>query len=397
MEKKQECGRLGRVIGMDLHTDTFDAAVFLRDSYTSIDLEPEKMFHKYPMAKLEEWVKKYGKPGDIYVLEASFNSFNTAARIQEGEGVAVVLESQRAGKIGKTYLKSDEEDAKKIGKIYLSGLATQVWIPDQQTKERREIFLGYQKAVKDSVRYRNRLWVWLAERGIKRKKGVELATESGRTWLLGVMEWTESQHTLLSCMVDDLETADRKQKALRQLMALEISREPKMLKLFRLCGINTINAYALVSLIGDIARFQNPKKLVAYFGLQPKVNNSGKKESTSSLSHYGRKDMRSLLVQSAHAILNYGQKDHPLYKWGWKLVFRKNKNIAVIAIARKLVVSVWYILRGFVTDFEELPTMVKTKLSKLSVTIGPSLRNLEGFKTAKEFISQKSKIFVLDG
>jgi transposase len=124
-------------------------------------------------------------------------------------------------------------------------------------------------------------------------------------------------------------------------MAREISRDPQMLKLFKLYGIRTVVAYALIAIIGDITRFQNPKKLVAYFGLQPKVNYSGKKGYTSSLTHYGRKDIRALLVQAAHSILNYAPQDHPLYKWGWKLALKKSKSVAVIALARKITVAVW--------------------------------------------------------
>jgi transposase len=397
MEEKQEHGRLGRVIGMDIHTEIFDVSVFHRNSYTNIHLEPEKMYRKQDLSMLESWMKKHGEPTDVYVFEAGFNSFNTAQRIREAGGNAVVLESQRAGKIRKAYLKTDEEDAKKIGKVYLSGLATEVWIPTTDIKERREIFLAYQKAVKDCTRYRNRIWVWLAERGIKQKQGVQLTKETGRQWILGTKKWTEAQEAIISFMLDDLVTAQRKRKELKRIMALEISRNPQMLKLFRLCGIGTVCAFALVALIGDVTRFQNPKKLVAYFGLQPKVNYSGEKGFTSTLSHYGRKDIRALLVQSAHAILNYAQCDHPLHKWGWKLTFRKNRNIAVIALARKLTVAVWYILRGFVADFEELTQMVEIKLQKLSSAIGSSLRKQEGFKTAKEFIYEKSKIFVLDG
>lgn len=195
--------------------------------------------------------------------------------------------------------------------------------------------------MRDCTRYRNRIWAWLAESGSKIKPGIQLTKESGRQWILQRYEWTPEQEAIICFMVDDLITAQRKRQELKRIMAREISRDPQMLKLFKLYGIRTVVAYALIAIIGDITRFQNPKKLVAYFGLQPKVNYSGKKGYTSSLTHYGRKDIRALLVQAAHSILNYAPQDHTLYKWGWKLALKKSKSVAVIALARKITVAEW--------------------------------------------------------
>src|SRR5437667_12277516 len=62
-----------RVIGFDSHPDTFTAAL-LRGP-TPAAAVTEKMFNKVPMSQLQSWAKKYTTAQDIFLLEASGNSF----------------------------------------------------------------------------------------------------------------------------------------------------------------------------------------------------------------------------------------------------------------------------------------------------------------------------------
>src|SRR5258708_14119326 len=130
------------------------------------------------------------------------------------------------------------------------------------------------------------------------------------------------------------------------MMAQEVANGPQLLGLVRLMGVRQIIACAIAAVVGEISRFANPKKLVAYIGLAPNVDESGNRErGYEGLIGFGRGDLRALLIQSAQNALN--QKKSPLHRWGWKLCLRKtNKNIAVAAIARKLTVRIWCPLSG---------------------------------------------------
>jgi len=120
---------------------------------------------------LEQWVKQHVRPGDLLVLEASGNSVETVERIERAGGHALILESQKAGQIGKTYCKTDKVDAIKLARIYLSGLATVVWKPDATTRARREIFQRHRKSVQDTTRARNRLKSWFNEHNYRPAPG----------------------------------------------------------------------------------------------------------------------------------------------------------------------------------------------------------------------------------
>lgn len=393
MEERRNQGK-GRVIGMDIHPEVFSASgLENRDAQRAEELF---MHHRVDMGRLEEWAEKNQLPGDLFVMEAGCNSFETAERLKRLGCRVVVMESFRAGQIGKSYLKDDKVDARKIARIYLSGLAHEVWQPNEITRERREVLASYTKAKKDTTRYRNRIWSWLTEHGIKKPAKLKLADEEGLKWMLNCREWSYRQKLIIQSMHEDLVHSNNKRKELQRLMALEIAENPEMLKLQQLCGLRLVVIYALFAIVGDISRFRNPKKLVAYIGLQPSVNISGITSKGGPLKHTGRKDLRALLVQAAHAIVRMGSSKNPLATWGRALKYRKGANIAVIAVARKLVTYIWYLLRGFFTPLHEISESFTRKLQILAIHIGTEYRRNLGYPTIKDFIKEKERILLAE-
>ena len=137
--------------------------------------------------------------------------------------------------------------------------------------------------------------------------------------------------------------------------------------------------------------FANPKKLVAYLGLAPTVDQSGNgPRGQQSLITFGRGDLRALLTQSAHNALN--QRSSPLHTWGWKLCLRKaHKNVAITAIARKLTVSIWYLLRGLFTPLKTIDATLRLKITKIATTIGTEKIKQLGYPSKAAFIEEKSR------
>ena len=143
----------GRVIGLDVHLDSFAGAVVegrdparAKVSSTSTRVELER---------LEQWALRHTRTEDTLVLEASGNAFAVAGRLRAIGRRVEILDSHRAGKVGKVYCANDRVDAVKIARIYLSALSPIVWQPDPMTLERREVFSAYQAVVKESTRTSN--------------------------------------------------------------------------------------------------------------------------------------------------------------------------------------------------------------------------------------------------
>jgi transposase len=394
MQERKMQGK-GRVVGMDIHPTVFSACAL---ENTDAAKARELYLHdRVDMDTLERWFRRHHEPGDLYVMEACNNSFETSDRLRALGAHVVVLESFRAGQIQKAYLKDDKVDARKLARVYLSGLAVEVWQPDEKTRERREVLAVYERAKRDSVRCRNRIWSWLCQHGVKKPEGLKLTKEGGLNWILRCRDWSPRQQLLIRTMHSNLIHAQSKRKELKRLMACEIAEDPELLKLQQLCGLRLVVIYGLAAVVGDIARFPNPRKLVAYVGLQPSVKFSGENGRTGGLRHTGRKDLRVLLVQAAHAILRMAPASNPLATWGRALVYRKGRNIAAIAVARKLTVYIWYLLRGFFTPLQNLSTSFRTKLQKLAVEIGTARRREMGYKTIRDFIQKKEKILLAGG
>ena len=362
----------GRIIGLDCHPDTFTAAVF-RGS-TPHDATKLSSHPDMSLKKLLDWAAREFTRDDIFLMEAGSNSFEIHRQLLAFGLRAVVMESCHVGKHAKTYADNDRMAAARIALVYLQGNAPCVWVPDALTCQRRELLHAYSKAIVVRTAATNSLKSYLNQFTI-RTGGRTLENEKTENWILKQRDWTHLQRELLDGYFKDLRYQTERRKVLLRLIGRQICAEPLMLRCMKLLGIGQINAFALLATIGDVRRFERPEKLVAYIGLNPGQRESGRgKFIKLGIGKRGRGDMRNLLLQGAHAVLRMGSNT-PLGKWGWKLFARKGqRNIAVVAVARKLLVQVWHLLSGNPPTALECDKSVAVKLMKLATNLGKSLR-----------------------
>jgi transposase len=356
-----------RVIGFDSHPDSFTAAII-----TGINpalAVVEKLFNKTPISQLQSWAKKHTTPQDTIVLEASGNSFEVVRSLARIQRKALVLESCQMGRLKEVHANNDKISAVRIGKAYLAGTAKIVWIPDLKTQERRDWFHAHEKAIKRTTQMRNRIISYLSDNGVRLKEGIPLATDkAAEQTLRAAKDWSSQQWQVLQIHLADLRHAEQARKQWKSLLAQEVLADPQLLALTRLCGVREVVAFALGAIIGDIHRFADPRKLVKYVGLDPAFDNSGENTWSGGIGGHGRKDLRSLLIESAQAIMS---SKSPLAKWGWKLFLRKSsRNLAVAAIARKLTVAIWYLMMGRWTTLEEIDASLSLKVGKMISSVG---------------------------
>ena len=380
-EQAQNTKHVRKVYGLDAHPTMFSLALLSGED--ALQARTEWVVDRQPLDRLVEFIKKRTEDGAEIALEASGNSFELAERIEACGRHPVVLESQSVGKVGKSYCATDRVDAIKIARVWFSGLAHVVWRPDPRTRELRQMFFAHRNAVEDSTRARNRLWAWFNDLGIKQPGQKLLARADALPKLLALKDLTKCQQMLLADMVSDYHRAEVRRKQLRSVMACELASNPDMRKLVRVLGIRTRVAFALVAFIGDIRRFATHRKLVAYFGLNPYVSRSGKGGGTGSLAKCGRSDVRTLLIQAAQAALRYGRAS--VHRWALALKMRKGKPIAVAALARKIVVAVWYLLNGLVAALKEPDETLKRKVHKIALEIGASTLKRMNYRTLTLF------------
>jgi transposase len=378
----QESNSVERVISLDTHPDSFTAAI-LRGP-TPAAAVVEKIFNKLPLAQLQDWAKKTTTAQDIIVLEASGNSFQVVRWLAACERKAKVLESCHLGKLKEAHANNDKISAVRIGKAYLAGTAKEVWVPDLKTQERRDWFHAHRKATKRTTQMRARLLSYLSDNGVRLKKGLRLAhLDQLQEQIRKAHSWSTAQWHVMEIMLCELQHAEQQRQRWRSLIAQEVLADPKLLSLVRLCGVREMVAFALGAFIGDIERFADPKKLVKYVGLNPAFDNSGETDWSGGIGGHGNQHLRCLLIEGAQAILRCSKT--PLAQWGKKLLARKGQvNLVVAAMARKLTVAAWYLMKGQWTQLEEIDQRLEIKVGKMIGSVGqPALKKLG--KTRKTY------------
>lgn len=362
----------GRIVAIDAHPDTFTLALFT--GQTPHDARKLGSSHHDSLQSLLQWARAELNPKDLVLLEAGSNSFEVCHRLGKLGLRTCVLESAHVGKHSKTYADNDKMAAARMALVYLAGGAPCVWVPDEKSRERRDLLHLYNKSVAAHTAATNALKGLLTTYGIRLGKHNPDA-KSTPGWIRKQRDWSPLQTRLLDEHFAAIEQTRTRRKSLYQLICAEMTSDPVMMSCMKVLGIGIVNAFALLAVIGDIRRFHTPERLVAYIGLNPGQRQSGKNKNIRlGIGKRGRGDLRSLLIQGAQSVMNKC-RDSALGKWGWRLFARKGqRNIAVAGVARKLVVQVWHTLQGHPATEAETNRSFRLKLHKLALTLGKDLR-----------------------
>lgn len=362
----------GRVIGLDCHPDSFTAIIVL--GRTPAEAVVEKSFDRVPLGQLESWAKRHTLENDHLVLEASGNSFHLARLLRALGRQALVLESHHLSKMKEAHANNDKLSATRIAKAFLSGTCKEVWVPDAKTQDRRNTYHAYDRSVTDCTRSVNRLRSFLSDHGVRLPEisFTKQPVPQLRDAMAKTRAWNPCELLLIDNHLIALECARKLRANWEQLMAAEVCQDPVLLSLTRLCGVRHTVAYAIGAFVGPISRFASPKKLVKYVGLHPSFDDSGETEHHGGISGHGHRQLRALLIESAHSIMR--SKSSPLGKWARKLEKRKGSPlIAVTALARKLLVAIWYLLSGRWDELSEIDKPMAAKISKVMLKAGELL------------------------
>src|SRR5262249_8736549 len=110
-------------------------------------------------------------------------------------------------------------------------------------------------------------------------------------------------------------------------------------------GIGPIVATALVGTVGNPQQFKNGRQFAAWAGLTPRQRSSGGKLSLGSITKHGDVELRTLLIQGARAVVKYvtRRSDHQAI-WLQRLMQRRHKNVAIVALANKIARMAWAVL-----------------------------------------------------
>jgi transposase len=152
-------------------------------------------------------------------------------------------------------------------------------------------------------------------------------------------------------------------------------------------GVNVICAATLMAAIGDIGRFESPRKLVGYLGLDPRVKQSGGGPATHGrISKQGSVRARHALVEAAWSVV---RQPGPIRAFYQRVRARRGHQVAVVAAARELACLFWCLLTCEQDYAYQQPSLTQKKLRLLELRAGAP--TLKGTNTGTWATSQKMR------
>ena len=235
--------------------------------------------------------------------------------------------------------KTDERDALHLLDLLMTNRFPRVWVPSPEDRDARQLLQHRHKLVGMRTSVKNQLHGLAMGQGLCRKQ--KLWSESGRKQLeaLELGPWASRRRQELLTLLDEL---DPKIAELDQAVEAEAGRRPDVMRLRAQKGVGPIVGLAFVLTLGTVSRFRRSRQLVSYLGLNPREDSSGSHQYLGHISKQGNSMMRWLLVEAGQTAARLDPELGRVYK---RLKFRRGANVAKVAIARRLAVKMYWILR----------------------------------------------------
>lgn len=364
-----------RYIGLDVHKH-YLLAVGVDD-----DLNVVLPVRRVEFSYLEAWMKKTLTRQDEVVLEMTTNTWQLYDELCGHAGSVTVVHPPHVALITRSLVMNDKIAASILARLLAKGLLVGIWIPPQDIRELRGLVAQRKKMTGLATQAKNRLHAVLQRHHWIPPEGNPFRTSQNNWWLalpLGSLEKVNVQGNL-----ETLQFAEKQLLRLTSLLEEIANQNDQVTRLLQLPGFGVVTAVTVWAAIGEVHRFADPQHLVGYAGLGTKVHDSGMTSRSGRITKAGRRDLRVVLIEAAQVAAN----SHPHWKAELaRLQPRLGRNKAIVAIARKLLVTVWYILAQHKTDRFAQPEAVAQKLLKFAYQLGKE--NRPKGQSAAQFVRQ---------
>jgi transposase len=246
--------------------------------------------------------------------------------------------------------KNDRDDALKLAKLSAMNQLPTVHMPQPEVRQKRSLIQYRHKLVRRRTQSKNTIRAILDKQGLAMPKG-----KNG--WTQACLEWLNEQSLALdNVSIEDmwrgqlwmelkmLESISEAVKEVEHKLDDLGKSDEQIKRLKTIAGVGPRLAEAIVAFLDEPQRFASGKQVGSYAGLTPKQYQSGQMDRQGSISCQGNKLLRHLLVEISWISLRY----NPWARQTYQRLLRgspSRKNIAIVGLARKLLVRCWAMLR----------------------------------------------------
>lgn len=301
-----------------------------------------------------------------FVYEAGPCGFWIYRRLRaRGVGCMVVSPSMMPRRPG-DHIKTDRRDCLNLARLARAGELEAIYVPDARDEAMRDLVRTREDCVCMQHQARQRLQALLLRNDV-RYAGKTAWTAAHRRWIASLKLPDPAQQIAFEEYVQSVQEATQRIERLGGVITAQLEHwrwRPLVLALQAFRGISAIHAVRIVAELGDLSRFEHPRKLMAYLGLVPSEDSSGGRRRQGGITKAGNSSARRALVEAAHAyrhpartswVIARRQVELPkeVTDIAWKAQvrlcarFRRlaarglNRNKVVVAIARELGAFVW--------------------------------------------------------
>jgi transposase len=356
---------MGRGIGLDLHRDFCEIAICedgVVRSAGRVAMTPEAL--EALAASLEAT--------DRVAMEVSGGAWEVA-RILEPHVNRVVVVSPDDRGIAQARTKTDRLDARALASLLWRGELEAVWMPDERARVLRRRLARREQLVRTRTRVKNEVHATLMRRLKGKPPCSDLFGVKGRKWLRALeRDLPPEEAETIQAALRHIAFLDREIEQVERLVAKQMLTWPESKRLMTVPGVNLIAAATFLAAVGDIARFGNSRRLVAYLGLDPRVRQSGDQPARSgSITKRGSVSARWALVEATWSVVN---QPGPLRAFYLRIRSRRGHGKAIVATARKLAVLFWCMLSRGQDYAHQQPSLAAKKLRRLELAAGAPVR-----------------------
>jgi transposase len=356
-------------VGLDVHKDTIAVAYAPADRGADVVAWGTIGTRQCDVDKLIRKLQAKGGPL-VFVYEAGpCGYWLYRYLVRKGLSCHVVAPSLIPRKAG-DRVKTDRRDAETLARLMRSGDLTGIHVPAIEAEAIRDLSRGREDAMRDLKATKSRLKAFLLRQDI-RYGGRANWNAAHLRWLATVVCATPAQQIVFQEYVRAVtEQQDRLHRLEAELQtAVKAWRlSPVVEAIQALRGIDLTGAVIFVAEVGDLTRFDNPRKLMAYLGLTPSEYSSGERRRQGRITKTGNSHARRALVEGAwayrypakvsrHLQLRLEKTSATVQAISWKAQVRlcrryrqlsahgKHVNQVVVAIAREMAAFAWAIAR----------------------------------------------------
>lgn len=250
-----------------------------------------------------------------------------------------------------TRNKSDRTDAAKLIKMYLSDQLEPVHVPSHEVRQWRGLIHQRHDLVADRTCCRNRITGLFALHGVP----LPDATPWTKKWVDQVRTHakpakecidTELWRFRLRQDLEHLDLINNQIDHVEEVLAALADKQQAVQMLQQEPGVGPRLAETLAAVIDNPLRFKSGKQVACYVGLTPRHWSSGQTERSGHISKQGNSLLRTLLVEVSWLGLRRNEWMRNIYE-GVKRGTPARGKIAIVAVARRLLVRLWAKWRDF--------------------------------------------------